>query len=121
MQFRLRALLFAIAAIAILIVPVEFMLRGPRSVLLGYDHSMQTAFEQTKVGESKQELLERFGEPWSTETWFSRTIGYRESDFSSADLEKCVQYVTWINGGNWFYCFGFDENDRIVLKADGHS
>ena len=110
-----------VAAVAILIVPLEFVVRGPRSVLLGYDYSRQQTFDEMEIGESKKVLLEHFGEPWSTESYFSRAIGYRESDFSAADLGKCVEFVTWINGGNWFYCFGIDENGKIVVKADGHS
>ena len=121
MRVRIRTLLMTVAAIAFLIVPLEFVLRGPRSVLLGYDYSKQQIFEQIEIGESKQKLHEYFGEPWTTESSFSRAIGYRKSEFSSTDFEKCVEYVTWKNGGNWFYCFGIDENGNIVLKADGHS
>ena len=121
MRFRLRSLLLVVAAASILIVPMEFILRGPRSVLLGYDSSMQLAFDDIEIGESKTRLLELFGEPRSTESHFSREIRYRESDFATDDLIRCVEFVTWKNGGNWFYCFGIDEIGTIVLKADGHS
>ena len=121
MQFRLRTLFIAVALGAVFLFPLEFVLRGPRSVLMGYDYSMQQAFDQIKIGESKQQLYERFGDPWASESNFPRAIGDRESDFTTTELGKCVEYVTWINGGNWFYCFGIDENGKIVLKADGHS
>ena len=121
MKFRLSTLLIVVAIAAIMIVPVEFVLRGPRSVLMGFDRSMQRAFDAIKLGTDESELHKRFGEPWSSETYFSRAISYRESEFSANEIDGCKAFVTWINGGNWFYCFGIDENGKIVLKADGHS
>jgi hypothetical protein len=121
MQFRLRTLLLIVATIAVLIVPLEIVLRGPRSVLMGFDRSMQRTYDQIEIGESYTQLHEFFGEPRSTESYFSPAIAYRESEFSPTDLSKCVKFVTWNNGGNWFYCFGIDENGKIVLKADGNS
>lgn len=121
MKFRLRTLLFAVAIAGIMIVPIEFLLRGPRSVLLGFDRSMQSAFEKIEIGTHESNLRETFGEPQSSEPFFSRAINYRESEFSADELKKCTKFLTWLNGGNWFYCFGIDENGNIVLKADGHS
>ena len=121
MRFQLRTLFLLVAVSAVLIVPLEMILRGPRSVLLGFDDSMQRKFVDIEVGESKSELELLFGDPWSTENYFSRTIDYRKSDFNSDQLSKCVEYVTWVNGGNWFYCFGIDKDGKIVLKAEGHS
>jgi hypothetical protein len=121
MKFRLSTLLIVVAISAIIIVPVEFVLRGPRSVLMGFDRSMQRTFDEIELGTHEFELREQFGEPLSTENYFSRAISYRESDFSANELSGCKTFVTWINGGNWFYCFGIDENGKIVLKADGHS
>jgi hypothetical protein len=102
-------------------VPLEFALRGPCSVLMGFDYSMQRAFNEIEMGEPKKRLYELFGDPWSTEPDFSPAIAYRESDFTPEKLSQCIEFVTWVNGGNWFYCFGIDENGKIVLKADGHS
>ena len=121
MKFRLSTLLIVVAIAPVMIVPVEFVLRGPRSVLIGFDYSMQNTFDSTKVGTHESKLHEQFGEPWSSEPYFSRAISYRESDFAADDLDACAKFVTWMNGGNWFYCFGIDENGKIVLKADGHS
>lgn len=98
-----------------------YVLPGPQSPLMGFDRSTQAAFDEFAVGESKMRLLKVFGEPCSVESCFFREIGYRKSEFTAEDLAKCVEYVTFNNGGNWFYCFGIDENGRVVLKADGHS
>ena len=98
-----------------------YVLPGPKSPLMGYDHALQRTFDEFVIGQSRTRLLELFGEPHSIESYFSREIAYRESDFAAQDLAKCVEYVIFKNGGNWFYCFGIDENCRTVLKADGHS
>ena len=122
MQFSKSCLLVLAAALLIMsYLAYVYVLPGPKSPLMGFDRSMQTTFDEFPVGESKTRLLEVFGEPRSAESYFSREIGYRESDFITEDLTKCVEFVTFDNGGNWFYCFGIDENGRIVLKADGHS
>ena len=86
MRFQLRTLFLLVAVSAVLIVPLEMILRGPRSVLLGFDDSMQRKFVDIEVGESKSELELLFGDPWSTENYFSRTIDYRKSDFNSDQL-----------------------------------
>ena len=121
MQFRLRTLFFIVAATAILTALVMLIAPGPRSPLMGFKRSMQRTYDEIEAGEPKTKLVDLFGEPWSTESDFSRAIDYRQSDFSTEELSRCVEFVTWMNGGNWFYCFGIDENDKIVLKADGHS
>jgi len=98
-----------------------YVVPGPKSPLMGYDPSMQKTFDELVLGEPKTQLLELFGEPCSVASYFSREVAYRESNFAAADLAKCVEYVTFNNGFNWFYCFGIDENGKTVLKADGHS
>ena len=98
-----------------------YVLPGPKSPLMGYDKSLQKTFDEFVVGDPKSRLLELFGEPISVESYFSRAIAYRESDFAAKDRARCVEYLTFNNGGNWFYCFGIDKNGKTVLKADGHS
>ena len=120
MRFRLRTLMMTVAAIAILIVFVPVGLRQARSVLLGYDYSMQRNFDELEVGDSLQTAHKHFGEPWAIETAFPRIIGYRESDFPAADLGHCIEFVTWNNGINCYYCLGIDENGKIVLKVRGN-
>ena len=114
-------LLTATAFVVVGYLAYVYVLPGAKSPLMGYDHSRQRTFDEFEIGEPKSRLLELFGEPRSIETYFSREIAYRESDFAAEDLTKCVEYVTFDNGGNWFYCFGIDENGKTVLKADGHS
>lgn len=121
MKFRLSTLFIVVAFAVVVIVPAEFLSRGPRSVLMGFDRSLQNAFDNVEIGTHESKLHEQFGEPWSTKTHFSRAISFRESDFTVDDLDTCAKFVTWINGGNWFYCFGVDENGKVVLKAEGHS
>jgi len=112
--------MMTVAAIGVLIVSVPFALRGARSILLGYDYSMQRTFEELEIGDAQQTACKHFGEPWSIEAEFPRVIGYRESDFSSTDLEKCDRFLTWNNGISCYYCLGIDEDGNISLKARGH-
>lgn len=120
MQIRLRTLFILIALATIPLVFIA-LLPHPRSVWLGYEHQRQRAYEKIIIGEHKTLALELLGEPLSTETFFSREISYRESEFPAEDIAKCVEFIVWRNGGNWFYCVGIDDNGRIVLKSDGHS
>ena len=109
-----------VAAIAILIVFVPAGLRHARSVLLGYEYSMQQNFDELEVGDALQTARKHFGEPWAIEPAFPRVIGYRESEFSPADLGNCIEFFTWDNGINCYYCLGIDENGKIVLKVRGN-
>ena len=121
MQFRLSTLFAIVAVSAFAIAVVALVLPGPRSVLMGYELSRQRAYEQIETGNPIEYAIKLLGEPRSRESYFSRELTGYENEIPIADLEKCVEFLTWNNGGNWFYCVGVDKNGIIVLKADGHS
>ena len=97
------------------------LLPHPRSFWLGYEHKRQQKFEEIQVGDGKEEVIELLGPPYGMGPLFSREIAHRETEFSLAELNHCVEFIFWNNGSNWFYCIGFDENGIVVLKADGNS
>lgn len=121
MQLPKSTILVAVAFLVVGCIAYVYVFPGPKSPLLGYDQSLQRTFDELSVGDPKTRLLELLGEPVSVESFFARGIAYRESEFAAQDLAKCVEFVTFCNGGNWFYCFGIDENGKTVLKAEGHS
>ena len=122
MKIPKSCLLSAAAAFVVVVYfTCVYVLPGPKSPLMGYDQAKQKMFDEIVIGDTKAYLLKLFGEPRSIESSFPREIAYRESDFSTESRAKCVEYVTYRNGSNWFYIFGIDENYKIVLKADGHS
>ena len=120
MQFRLRTLFILVSLATIPLVALA-LLPHPRSFWLVYEGRRQFAYEQISVGATRQEAIELLGQPRSTESYFSREIAYRKSEFKSDELEACVEFSVWNNGGNWFYCLGFDDNGKVVLKAEGNS
>ena len=95
--------------------------RGPKSSLLGFEESRQQQFDNFAVGASKSGLLATFGNPRSVSPQFCRAIERRKADMAPDELSQCVEFVTFSNGANWFYCFGIDESGTVVLKSQGHS
>ena len=97
--------------------------RGPRSsILAGFDRDMHSRFEKISVGESKQVVLNLLGEPRATSDKFNlpQKHGF-EHLFDAAERSPAVEYYQWINGGNWYYCIGFDSTGVVVIKGEGHS
>lgn len=121
MQIRLRTLLIVMTAIAVLVVLTVEILRGPRSVLLGFDRAMQSRFESIKTGDSKEKAIEQLGVPMSVATHFPLEIGYQKNQIPSSQLNQCVEFMTWRNGVNWYYCVGIGPLGTIIVKAEGHS
>ena len=113
MQFRLRQILMALALTAVLIMPLELYINGPRSFLAGYDHSMQLKFETVENGVTKPQLVELLGEPKSSDRRFPNEIDYLR-EFES---RPAMMYLIWMNGTNWYYCFGMDANGKVISKT----
>ena len=121
MQFRLRTLFVILTLAAVTISLLAIILPGPRSLLMGYERVRQRQFDDIEIGEPIATAIKILGEPIRKEKDFSREIAYRENDFDQKTLSKCVVFLVWRNGGNWFYCIGVDDAGKIVVKADGNS
>ena len=98
------------------------ILRGPRSVLAGFDRGMQARYEKIQAGESKQAVVAALGEPWVESDSFNlpQRQGF-EDLFDTAEQSSAVKYYQWINGMNWYYCIGFNSSGEVVVKGEGHS
>ena len=114
-------LTFAVITIIVGYLSYIYILPGPKSPLMGYQYSQQQTFSAIEIGASKTQLLKLLGEPLHIQKNFSREIMHQKSNFTSEHLAQCIEYITFNNGGNWFYCFGIDKNGIVILKADGHS
>ena len=117
MRFKLRTLLIVIA-----ILPLPFLI-WPAFVnwAFSFDTAMDRHYHQIECGQSCESAIALLGEPYETTDYFSRALATYESDFSTADVAKCNQFMAWRNGANWFYSIGIDKDGVIVIKAQGHS
>lgn len=121
-KLNMKMLLVFVVLIGLLTFPAEFLLRGPKSIFwMGFQSRHHANFEKLRSGDSIKQAIRLLGKPIAEYKYFPREIDYRENDFSADELKKCSYFLVWINGGNWFYCVGIDQNGRIVLKAGGHS
>lgn len=121
MQFRLSTLLLTVAISAVLVAGVAIVLPGPRSIWMGYKPQRHRQYQKIQIGQNIQSAIDLLGEPISRETYFSRQLSAFKEDVPTVELAKCVEFLTWNNGGNWFYCVGIDQDDKITIKIDGHS
>jgi hypothetical protein len=95
---------------------------GPRSRLLGFDSSMQRQYEHLAVGQPRGEVFATLGQPRLTNTTLClpQRRGF-EKEFAKTNGLSTAMFYLWGNGGNWFYCIGFDADDRLQVKTEGHS
>lgn len=111
---------------AVLIVGLGFgsmvFLITPKGFLMGYDRAVQEDFDSIAVGMEKSEVVDLLGKPRDTLSEFPFSwLSGPDSHLSEKKRELCVEYLLWGNGGNWFYCIGFDTKGRVIEKAEGHS
>ena len=82
---------------------------------------MQHAFDRIELNCDKQAAIDLLGPEYSVSPYFSRALSGYESSLSQSAMSESIEFLTWRNGGNWFYCIGVDADGRITLKSDGHS
>ena len=117
MKFRLRTLLIFMA-----VIPLPFVLLPMlTNWAMGFDTAMDRRYDAVKCGELLESAMVLLGEPYEATEYFSRALASYESDLPPAEVAKCSQFLTWRNGGNWFYCVGVDKHGKIIVKIQGHS
>lgn len=118
---RGRIITAAVVVLASALAVAEF-LRGPRSMFFGFDRGMQGRYEDFSIGSSRDAAIESLGAPLSKSATFRlpQRKGF-ERYFDEAERSNAVDYLLWINGGNWYYCIGFDAAGKAVVKGEGHS
>src|SRR5690606_35370611 len=98
----------------ILLVVVGFFLLtvliGPRGFIGGFDRSMDREYNRIVIGADIESVVDRLGTPKSEDTKFllPQRKGFEDA-FARADESNAVIYYWWMNGLNWFYCLGFDD------------
>lgn len=94
----------------------------PKSELAGFSRLQQYRFESLPLGAPKALVLERLGIPRSdTPTCnLPQRQGFEEA-FRRAEASGATKFLLWLNGMNWFYCVGFDAQDRVVFTGEGQS
>ena len=83
---------------------------------------MQRDYEEISIGSSKEAAIRALGRPYAESEAFNlpQKKGF-ERYFEAAERSSAVDYLLWINGGNWYYCIGFDDTGKVVVKGEGHS
>jgi len=119
---KLAILLLLVATFAIVVFLVSEVTRGSRSVFANFDSGEQKTYNRIQIGTNKEDVIQLLGDPLSKSEIFSlpQRQGF-EHFFEAAEQSSAVEYLLWINGMNWYYCIGFDDNGAVVVKGEGHS
>jgi hypothetical protein len=117
MRFGVKTLFVITALVAGMLVlpPMLF------DCMMGFDNNMQRAFDHIEIQSNKQTAIDTLGPEYTISSNFSRALSGYESSLPQSALSASVEFLTWRNGGNWFYCVGIDADGNITLKSDGHS
>ena len=121
MQFKLSTILIVFVGLSIVLAFFVLVAPGPRSILLGYDHSRHRLYREIQINSKAITAVQLLGQPVEKAEYFPRQLSAFELDVPAEKREAASQFWTWRNGGNWFYCIGIDDNNLIVFKIEGHS
>ena len=118
MQFKTRSLFLAIGLVALLIALVPRCRDG----LMNFDRGLHNALMRMEIGTHKTRIFEMLGEPYKSDVkcCLPQYLGF-EDEFARANASGAVEFFTWINGMNHFYCIGFDEDGGMVIMVEGSS
>jgi len=86
----------------------------------GFDPWKDSAFENISVGMIKEEVITHMGKPvdQSQEFRLGQYQGFEE-EYERAKRSNSKYYLFWHNGIDITYTIGFDDGDKVVLKASG--
>ncbi len=110
-----------IILVAAIAVPLALM---PRvyDLVMQFDRDLHASLRDLNIGTDKSRVFTLLGEPITsdTECCLPQSAGF-ESEFARAKESNAVEYFLWRNGVNWYYCIGFDKNNKLVTKLEGGS
>lgn len=91
-------------------------------MMMQFDRGLHRQVQRLEDGTPKTEIIALLGEPIKTnaECCLPQQNGF-EDEFASAAKSTAVKYFLWRNGVNWYYCIGFDEDDKLVVVLEGCS
>ena len=118
MNYRIQHLVGLTAAMAILLVTLIMGCEW----MLGFDRRMHARVRRLEMGTELAEVKALLGEPVreSDACCLPQRHGF-EQEFQQAEESTAVRYFLWRNGINWYYCMGFDPDDKLVVNVEGHS
>ena len=76
-------------------------------------------WHSVKVGDTKEEVLLKLGEPYKNSEKFSFWVTKPHED--NAKLAGSVTYVTWLKGKSTLFVIGLNENQTVSYKVSGGS
>ena len=87
----------------------------------GFSHTIDRAYKSLRNGMTKEEVFERMGgPPIATNEHFLLGPGSQRA-YAKTNGVNFKTFYLWNNGIGSFYCIGFDEQDRVVVKGMGGS
>lgn len=100
---------------------VLWLLISPRGLLV-LDRSIDREYRRLELGTSIEEVVDRLGPARSKgeNLLLPQEMGFEDA-FQRAQNSEAIIFYLWMNGGNWFYCLGFDDEGKLVIKEQGHS
>ena len=118
MQFGMKTMLAVLFVIALLLAVLP---RGC-DLVTHFDRGLHRRVQWLEVGTPRSEIFALLGEPLKTdvECCLPQKSGF-ENEFARAAKSRAGTYFLWSNGVNWYYCIGFDEDDKMVVLLEGSS
>ena len=88
---------------------------------MGHDSELYQQYKNFQIGDSLDTIKLVLGNPIKKSDNFClpQKKGF-EHYFEETKNSNSTTYYLWKNGGNWFYCIGFNQK-KVTYKADGHS
>lgn len=100
-----------------------FALPYARDALMQFDRASQLAFDTLPMGITLNDATARLGSTPirdAPECCLPQRQAF-ESEFERAENSSAVHFYLYKNGTNWYYCLGFDADQRLVVAGQGRS
>ena len=90
--------------------------------ITGLNPELYSQYESINPGMTKQEVVRKMGQPSSegTEFHLSQRNGFKV-EYDRAKQSNSKYYLFWHSGIDITYAIGFDNEDKVTLKACGGS
>ncbi len=88
--------------------------------ITGLNPKLYRQYESINPGMTRQEVVRRMGQPSSEDAEFhlSQRNGF-EAEYNRAKQSNSKYYLFWHSGIDITYAIGFDDEDKVILKACG--
>lgn len=113
---NLKITLILLAIIIILLIIVDWS----KTPLTGFDKEIQKIYKRTTIGISQNEVINLLRKPDSSGDLidFNNLSGIKLDNIEGTK-RKCNSHMIWHNGSINVYIIGFDDNRKVMTKAQG--